>query len=767
MAKRNSTKTATKEALQNSEPKLQTFKGWQGIYIGEVGPNINVFDGVNNIKHTAGDNDNIFLQSDLKSSFLMLQNNVKTTDSRALETRYPTIELTKAANFVNGESYTITGISCLIDNYLLYVAENDNNAYRLFYIDVTRRESQKPNQLWDCEYTKDDTVYNYRITRIGRFQNVIIALAYSDSMNEHRIFVAEIKYRDDNSIDWSNIVFETSEYISDPSNTTSDITSKAVGCTLTTDSSSEDAVVRYHVTYCLTNRFGSTETQATHHVFYVDIAPEEMTSSKRVELTVTLEKDENGKYPEELGVDGIDLYYAIDEYTDLNFMGRIDLSDESTWTSDHKYKFNWLGGMQDTSIWQDVSLYEPTENTTRGVDAEYFDSFDGRLFFWGGSNKQRLYVGGNTGHEYSVARGWGGAYIDIDPGSSSEIMNCHRFKTSGGSAAITVLCNNHNSTRTRRYNIVETTTTLTNELTTKSYYAEEISNVVGCVSHYGSGVWRDGLYTLDRYGLMVTTHTMEYNTAIKNNELSTAVKSLFTDLPASSLSNARLFFLDNTMYISFANNDSNLDNIILAYDTDLQSWFTYSIDCLYGQDEHIKEFIAIDSILCEEGLGIITDKRILFIPITGERDITDTMDRVVIETHDLAGRVPPQATVFICQGEFRFDWFIGDLTIEVEGVDYYGRPFTVSKHVSSYKIENKMAVYMRIDRMVETYRVKIHGNAQFKLTHFIFKAFSQSNKINVVYGFDSHNWHTTHHHGETYQHHEIDNYNNLKACIVP
>ena len=36
MAKRNSTKTATKEALSASEPRLQAFRGWQGINIEEA-----------------------------------------------------------------------------------------------------------------------------------------------------------------------------------------------------------------------------------------------------------------------------------------------------------------------------------------------------------------------------------------------------------------------------------------------------------------------------------------------------------------------------------------------------------------------------------------------------------------------------------------------------------------------------------------------------------------------------------------------------------
>ena len=33
MAKKNSTKTATKEAMQAAEPRMQVFTGWQGMNI--------------------------------------------------------------------------------------------------------------------------------------------------------------------------------------------------------------------------------------------------------------------------------------------------------------------------------------------------------------------------------------------------------------------------------------------------------------------------------------------------------------------------------------------------------------------------------------------------------------------------------------------------------------------------------------------------------------------------------------------------------------
>lgn len=781
MAKRNSTKTATKEALQNSEPRIQTFRSWNGINIAEEAPEVDPFSTLVGDENVAGNNDNQFLQTSMQPTFLHLQNNVITTNQKCLEVRYPTKIL------LDNVGVHPTGVACMIDRYLLFAGKynEDSNQTSLFLID-TLSPGDTPLEVWDGTYvdmplggteslsneeSTSDRVFgpsSYSITRIGRFRDTLIILA-KDDKNNHKILIHVIEYNQDGTIKFNNeapyLDFTPAKFIPNPRADVSDIEFDTERSTCKKlEANDQNAVIRYHVTFSVVNNFGTTLCQEKRCVFYTDVVPEEMTSQKAIVLKVHLTDAINRKYLD--SVQGIDLYYAIDDFVEMSFMGHIDV-DPKNIPEDGIYSFTWLGGMQDVSVWQDNSMYEPTENSTAGVDAEYFSAFDGRLYFWGGSNKQRLYIGGIAGHELSVARGYGGAWIDVDAGSTSEIMNCHRFKTQGGAACITVLCNNTNSTQTKRYNIVETTTTLTNELTTKSFFAEEVSNVIGCVSHYGSGTWSDGLYSLGRYGLTITTSTMEYNTQLKSQSVSDAIKPLFTDLPAEKLKDARVFCLDEVIYISFANEDDYLDNVILCYDIGLKAWYTFSIDELFHTDEHIRDFVAVDSVLGDEGIGVLTDKRIMFIPLTGKRDTLAEMDRVCIETHSLAGRIPPSATIFLCQAEFRFDWFVGDIEISIEGVDYYGRPFSCKKRVNHTAIEYKLPVYIRIDRMVETYRVRIVGNAQFRLTHVLFKAFTQSNKIDVVYGFDTHNWHTTHHHGREDQHHTVRDYNNLFRAIVP
>ena len=70
MAKRNSTKTATKEALQNSEPRIQTFRSWNGINIAEEAPEVDPFSTLVGDENVAGNNDNQFLQTSMQPTFL-------------------------------------------------------------------------------------------------------------------------------------------------------------------------------------------------------------------------------------------------------------------------------------------------------------------------------------------------------------------------------------------------------------------------------------------------------------------------------------------------------------------------------------------------------------------------------------------------------------------------------------------------------------------------------------------------------------------------
>ena len=768
MAKRNSTKTATKEALQSSEPKIQRLNGWNGININDVAPGVDAFESYKGDAVYAGNGDNQPLETDINISTLLLQNNARTTMTKSIETRRDTELLYKS-----NELGVPTGTAFVTDDYLFFIVEDDDK-HHLCRKKLTGTPTEKKSKKiysWPSRYS---------IKRIGRFQSMFLATVFDSIDNRGVLFFCKIDDAEESqtpgikrcSLFLPNGITQISSHIkiltgsvNDPVETNSAMTIKP--------RYGEDAFIRYTLSISYTNALGST-TESNSTTFYTDCAPEEMNSEKYIPIYITV-PDAVAIDPDGItGLSGMDIWYSVEEYVEKTFMGHVSFEyDTDGVTPKRTYLFNWLGAMQDTSAWIDHSSYVPTENTTAGVDAEYFTSIDGRMYYWGGSNKNRLYIGGNPGNELSVARGNGGAFVDIEPGSGYEIMNCLRFKTQGGSNIVTVLCNSKNSTKTKRYNIIETKLALTNEVASKAYAAEEVQNVIGCVSREGSGAFADGLYSLGRYGLTVTTQMMEYNSQLRSQLVSQPIQRVFENIEGYKLENAKVFYLNDIIYMAFAFDDDthdSLDSVIFCYDINLKAWYTYSL-ADSRSEKYIKNIIAIDSIMGIEGIGIVHNQGISFLPTTGKIDKDNCMLTHVdsyIETHEIGARTPPQDTIFLCQGEFRFDWFVGNMTIYIDGIDYYGRPFTVKKQIKETDVQYDYPVYIRVDRMIETYRIRIVGKrCGYRLTHILCKCYTQSKKVNIVYGFDSDNWHTTHHHGQQFQHHRVDNYNNLVKAIVP
>ena len=86
MAKKNSTKTATKEALQASEPRLQQFSQWKGIDF-SLAPHSwsdAPYDATDPSEWPEGDHRN---QSDLPVNTFMVQNNINICSNGSVETR--------------------------------------------------------------------------------------------------------------------------------------------------------------------------------------------------------------------------------------------------------------------------------------------------------------------------------------------------------------------------------------------------------------------------------------------------------------------------------------------------------------------------------------------------------------------------------------------------------------------------------------------------------------------------------------------------------
>lgn len=719
MAKRNSTKTATKEALQASEPRMMTFKGWQGINISESPLEWRP------LEH-GEQND-----SALMPNFLVVQNNIDTTASKTLETRRDTVHI---ANAPAGKKFT--GVSCLYQDKLICAFDDMSLGWiklgtdEWHSIKVVDPDSGSPTHQWSC---------------ISYYQTQLICMTTGSAEGDHEMFTGDIT-------SGASFVSEVStvSYTPDPR---LKATLKLMG------ELHEGNACRVSIGYVYTNKFGSTLGNDTWAVKMVDENPVAWHAGKYMEVSGDAKVEYGNGFYSRYGVIGVDIYCTIDDNNDAIFIGHADISPTTG-----KWSYAWLGSLMDTSTWTHVSLTLPTENTTKGVNASYVRNHDGRLYFWGGSQEYRLWMGGNPGSELSVARGVGGAWVDIEPGSGTEIKGTAKFKTYNGASIVTIMCSNSNSSKVKRYNLLETNITVSNELASKGYMTEEVANVVGSMSHYGFGSWHDGLYTVSRYGIMVTTMAMESQNQLKAISVSGAIDPIFSDRMANRLHNSRMIYINGIVYIVMGEEKgTDLDRVILCYDIDAKSWYTYT----YEYDDHPLAIMGIDSEDHWEGIGIITPDKVSMIPVTGSHSPSKPTFDIAIETGELSTKQPVVGTSYIAQMEFRFDYFVGDLDITVEGIDYYGRYRTINKKVSLKDIQRSYTVYMRINELFETYKVIIKGKARFRLTHFISKLYQQSNKIGLVYGFNDHSYYNNRDGGVTDIHHRLDSYNNLRDAIIP
>lgn len=701
MAKKNSTKTITKEKLQASEPRILAYRGWTGVNIKEAaagwepaqrGPN----------------------QQELPDQFLAVQNNVDTTSLKALETRLDQQLVAEAPAGIE-----FTGVACLQGERLFCAFSDQSIRFHMLGAD--------PASWTEVPVTDPDAGQSRDWTEIGYYQDTLICLT-----DGSEIYVGSLE-----TISTEGV--SSSRLIPDPEDAP---TLKPKG------GLKEGDVSRIQMCYVYTNRFGST-LPSRWATIYTNKSPVEWSASSYLEVSGTL--------PEDYGITGVDVYCTMDDNLDAIFAGHVEIQEGQT-----KWSYSWLGALADTSVWTNVSLTIPTENNTKGVNAQHFNVHDGRLYFWGGDEKYRLWIGGNPGNELSVARGTGGAFVDIDPGTGTEVNGTAKFKTYSGSSIITVMCGNPNSGMVKRFNLLETNVQVTNELTSKGYMTEEVSNVVGCNSRWGYQVYYDGLYSVDRYGLAVTTMQMEYSNQQRTNYASDAIQNLFTDVLGDELDNARMVCLDGKIYIIMADDEGYLERLILVYDVNQKAWYTYT----YDEGDRLLHMMSIDSIKHWEGLGLISRTRIYLMPTTSPKPTTAPECEVFVETGELTYRQPPSATMYLAQLEFKFDYFVGDLTILVEGYDYYGRRFEVVKEVSEPEIDYEYPVYMRIDMLVETFKITFQGRARFRLTHWLSKTYGQSNKVNLVYGFDTGSSYRNRHDGMTDVHHYLESYNNLRRSIV-
>ena len=706
MAKKKS--TATKTAITASEPRVMSMRQWSGINVNEKAP------GWNPVATYQKPTPN---QADLQDNFLMVQNNCLCTVSKAIETRDDD-ELIATAP----KGTEFTGVCCLQQENLIcaftdgslrvHVLGDDPGEWTS--IPVTDPDGEDGAKEW---------------TEIGYYQSMLICFS-----TESECFVGPLSTMTTEGV-------SSALRIGTPSSAP---TLTPRGDLKTGDTS------RIQVSYTYTNIFGQT-LNSPWKTIEVNLSPVEWSASAYLRVS--------GTAPTGQGITGVDVYFTMDDNVDASFAGHVTLTDGGKWT------YNWLGALADTSQWTNSPLTVPTENTTKGVNAQYMTHIDGRLYFWGGDDKYRLWIGGNPGNELSVARGTGGAFVDIEPGTGTEVTNVLKYKTYSASSIVTIMCGNPNTEQVKRFNLLETNVTITNEVTSKGYMTEEVSNVMGCNSRWGSAVFEDGLYAVNRYGLGVTTQAMEYNNQLRVNYVSDQLAPIFTDRLGVRLNNCRLVYINGVAHIVLASDeDDALDPVIMCYDVGAKAWWTYT----YGTDEKILHVTAIDSQTHQEGVGVITPTKFCLIPTTGPKlDTPPNFGDCYLETGELSVRLPPNESMWLEQIEIDFDYFVGDMEIAVLGVDYYGREFRVIKQVTWDDMVTNLQEWIRVGMIVRTYHLEMRGPARFRLYQILQKTYSQSSKINLVYGLDA--WHdlTDANGHESVMHHDIGSYNDLRAALVP
>lgn len=788
MAKKNSSKTATEKSLQAANPRIQVFDKWAGVNFKDAPLGWEV----------AEDKFYPHRQTDLPLNNWLIQNNMVVDMSDSVSTRDDAEIIA-----IPPDGWKFTGVACLYHRFIFAAMQStETNSVKqvVKYHDITDEANKQSWTDITCIFRLaadripsyiDRVVEDTEISEIGYFENQLIVMrgyrsrnyAFSTSLDYDGNDVI-VGYKD------NKIIQAGPEIRLDSSDSYTAPIIEVEGMESGDHYDKHDHPNQLTVVYVYTNKWGATTRSASTTVF-IEHTPYEFTArrfikikhsfagpalfSEDVGISIFVNLNENQNY----------VMAAYKEYNDVYIPG-VGINPDSgiIWdetTGEYRWEINWYGAMQDTDEYANSLDYLPQENTTIGPACRWFDHIDGRMYYWGDPDKPyRLMIGGNTGNEMSIARSHGGGWVDIEPGSGIEVKGVAKWKTASGANIVTILCGNPNTNQVKRFNLVEMTSTFTNEINRKGWQYEEVSNVVGCNSRWGFGVFEDGLYTVSRYGLMLTTMTAEYNNQMKNQKVSEVIEPIFTERLGKRLTDARLVHIDGIAYIVLSEDASestpqNLDRVILCYDIGKKAWYTFTHGHEGNNDPLIFHAMAIDSEEHVEGLGIITEDALTLYPTTGIQDTVAPKFDILLESGELCSRVPMQSPYYVEQLEFRFDYFIGRCELEIEGVDYYGRKFKIWKVFGNEGSDSpdtpdpeKRAYveWVRVQKLVEFFRIRIKGKCRCRLTHIIAKAYLYNNLIGMPYGFDAQDTFINRHGDDEPIHHYIDDYNNLRRAIV-
>jgi len=699
----------------NSEPRQQVFRDFGGCNF-ELSPR----------DFSLGKTEDQE-QSDLQMNYVVIQNNAKIASNKTIETRN---NIVKLFDVPSGRKFTD---ACILIGQEFYIGLDNGDlkyanlgASSFNNVTLTDNSDDHPAHHWKSFAYADNKL-------IGTTQENRL---WTGTVNSHNIANAR-KVTNPSALTISNIVAKGSLQVKDPSDAAY-------------IAEPDKWPYRIAVAYAYINKYGPT-VHSPQYTFYANYPVEDWHGGRYAQIT--------GTAPAGYAIQAVEVYYTTGNSSSLLFAGRTDrtIGADPAWT----WRFNWYGYLDATSMWPVANLIAPEENYTEGVKASHVTCIDSKMYFWGDSSQpQRLYIGGNPGNLFSISPGTGGGYVDVEPGSGQEIRVVTKYKTQSGASIVTMLCDSKNTTREQRFNLVENSVSLSNEQNMKSWQAEQVAGAVGCKSFNGAIVCQDGIYSIAQYGLALTTMTMEYNSQIRTNYVSEPIKPAFTNKNRSALKNSAILECDGVIYVAFGKDDATLDNMLFCYDIDQKAWWTVNLDI----DEAILNLFHVDYEGYREGIGIVTQNHVYMLPLTKDDDIeTVATFPTVIQTGELSTTQPQQNWFYLSQMEFRFDYFIGSVLVELTGIDQFGRKVSTKKTISHSETVYNLAEFMRIDLRLQSYQIRITGQARFRLTHFIAKLYTMSAKQGLVWGFDD---------SQSFRsdgdiHPTFLDYNDIRKAIIP
>ena len=706
----------------NSEPRQQVFRDFGGCNF-ELSPR----------EFTLG-KDVDQEQSDLQMNYVVVQNNAKIASNKTIETRNNIVKLFDAPS---GRQFTDAAILIGREFYIGL----DDGQLKYGNIDGHSLANVTLNNLAGASgsHWKSFAYADNKLIGMTSENNI-----WTGTVGSHQISNAK------------KVTFNGSD--APPAFAFNNLVAKGSLDIIAFDDPDFDTKVETHpyriaVAYTYVNKFGPT-VHSDQYTFYANYPVDEWHGGRYLQIQATA--------PANFNILAAEIYYTTGNASTLLFAGRKDIrADGSADSSNHPWTFNWYGYLDATNMWPVANLIAPEENYTAGVKASHATCIDSKMYFWGDSEQpQRLYIGGNPGNLFSISPGTGGGFVDVEPGSGEEIRVVTKYKTQSGASIVTMLCDSKNTTREQRFNLVENSVSLSNEQNMKSWQAEQVAGAVGCKSFNGAVVCEDGIYSISRYGLALTTLTMEYNSQIRTNYVSDPIKPAFTNKNRSALRNSIILECDGVIYIAFGKDDESIDNMLFCYDIDQRAWWTINLDI----DEAILNLFHIDYEGYREGIGIITRNSVYLLPLTKDDSLLTSADfPVTIQSGELSTMQPVQNWFYLSQMEFRFDYFIGSVLVELTGIDQFGRKVKTSKAFSHEQTVYNLAEYMRIDLRLQSYQIRITGTARFRLTHFIAKEYTMSAKQGLVWGFDD---------SQSFRsdgdiHPTFLDYNDIRKAIIP